>query len=275
MLGRCAGQWLVALFATILFASACSATTATLDPDTSASQDRDPSVADEVATDDDGDASPAPAVPDQEPVPFRPTGPVGTAEDYNALIAELEAELPAEIRSAVPWPDLRNPDPAQVQVAIFDLWIWVIENHPDPLFARAMSVAGSPSREETVSVFAEIKADDELHVRESSPYIAFDHRVVTFETAGLPSWLEQNVPDDAVVVYYQDQSGPTTIRDRDTGRVKDSYGGPGARQWLSIMVPTNAGWLLFRDQLIEPSDSELVVPPAPPSPETIDPRTGL
>jgi hypothetical protein len=272
MFGRGPGQWLLVMLATVLIASACSGTTATLGPDAAESPDRDPGVADEGTTDDAGNASPAPAVPDQEPVPFRPAGPVGTADGYNALIAELEAELPSEIRAQVPWPDLRNPDPAQVQVEIFDLWIWVIENHPDPLFARAMSVAGSPSREETVSVFAEIKADDELHIREGSPYVAFDHRVVTFASAGLPLWLEQNVPEDAVVVYYQDESGPTTIRDRDSGVMTGSYGGPGARQWLSIMVPTDAGWMLFRDQLIEPNDSELEVPQAPPSPEIIDPR---
>jgi len=40
------------------------------------------------------------------------------------------------------------------------------------------------------------------------------------------------------------------------------------RVWLSILVPTETGWRLWRDQLIEPSDPELEVPEfSPPSAE--------
>lgn len=273
---------MAALVTTIVLA-ACAGSTATIDDDVTAGRDADASGdagIDGSEQDSSGpnreetdDVAPSPALPEPDPVPYRPAGPVGSAEAYSALIAEIEVELPAAIRSEVPWPDLRNPDPAQVQVEIFDLWIWVIENHPDPVFARAMSAPDSPSREETTGVFGEIRADNELHIREGAPYVAFDHRVVTFESAGLPLWLGRDVPDDAVVVYYQDESGPTTIRDRDSGATIGSYGGPGARQWLSIMVPTDAGWMLFRDQLIE-RGSDLQVPPLP-SPETTDRKTDL
>lgn len=272
--------WVAVVLAALLAVTACSGSTATLDDAATSANDEG-----QVETGPDADspqpdssepdqADPPPSLADPEPVPYRPAGAIGSADAYNALIAEIEAELPADIRRAVPWPDLRNPDPGQVQVEIFDLWIWVIENHPDPAFARAMTAPGSPSREETTGVFGRIQADNELHLREGSPYVAFDHRVVTFESAGLPLWLGRDVPSDAVVVYYQDQSGPTTIRDRDSGEILGGYGGPGARQWLSIMVPTEAGWMLFRDQLIEPGDSELEVP-ALPSPDTVDPRTDV
>lgn len=271
---------------TALVLTACAGTTATIDDAAEAeagSAPEAPSPTPDAATPEPRTSEPAvpdpstpaaPETPEVEPVPFRPAGPIGTVEAYDALIAEIEAELPADIRAKVPWPDLRNPDPAQVQVEIFDLWIWVIENHPDSVFAQAIGAPGSPSREETAGVFGEIQFDNELHIREGAPYVAFDHRVVTFESAGLPLWLGRDVPADAVVVYYQDRSGTTTVRDRDTGEVLDLYGGAGARQWLSIMVPTEAGWMLFRDQLIERGDSELEVPPLP-SPETPDSRTDV
>ena len=263
---------MVAVLVGAALLAGCSGTTATIADETAASSEA--TVAPESVSPDPTTTPDSSPDVETEPVPYRPTGRVGSAEAYNSLIAEIEAEIPDDLHRQIPWPDLRNPDPAQVQIEIFDLWIWVIENHPDPAFARAMSAPESPSREETTGVFGEIKADNELHVREGSPYVAFDHRVVTFESAGLPLWLGRDVPDDAVVVYYQDQSGPTTIRDRDTGEMIGAYGGPSARQWLSIMVPTEAGWLLFRDQLIEPGDTELDVP-ALPDPETVDPRTDL
>ena len=279
---------MAAALATLLVLTACAGSTSTLGNESSGTDTGDVDSADAPNADPDrsnadsadpdrsnaDSAEPPASLPEQEPLPYRPAGPVGTAEAYNALIAEIEADLPAEIHDEIPWPDLRNPDPAQVQVEIFDLWIWVIENHPDAAFARAMAAPDSPSRQETTGVFGEINADNELHVRQGAPYVAFDHRVVTFASAGLPLWLGRDVPDDAVVVYYQDDSGPTTIFDRDSGATKGAYGGTGARQWLSIMVPTDAGWMLFRDQLIERGDSELDVP-ALPSPDPTNPRTDV
>ena len=230
------------------------------DPSETAAPETDASSAPDEQT------VPAEPVP-TEPVPFRPAGPVGDADAYAALIDELAAELPADLRREVPWPVLRNPDPVQAQLGIFGLWIWMAENHPEPLLAPAMGAEGSPSRAEIAAIFGEQLLNDELIIREQQPYRAFDHRVVTFESAGLPQWLARDVPDDAVVVYYQDESGPTTVRDRTTGSVIDRWDGVGARQWLSIMVPTDVGWLLYRDQLIEPGNIELPVPDqAPPAP---------
>ena len=285
------GIVVAAALATVLALTACGGSTATVDEDTTAPASEDPSTqepsAEQPSTQEPSTQEPStqepsaqePSADDDlppeppEPVPYRPAGPIGSADAYNSLIAEIEAELPAAIRADVPWPDLRHPDPAQAQVEIFDLWIWVIEHHPDPAFANAMAAPDSPSRADTAVVFGEMKDADELHMREQAPYVAFDHRVVTFESAGLPLWLARDVPADAVVVYYQDQSGPTVVRDRDSGESRYVYGEHAARQWLSIMVPTEAGWMLFRDQLIERGDSELDVP-ALPDPDT-DPRTDV
>ena len=203
---------------------------------------------------------------DPEPVPYVPAGRPGTAQAYAELIERLEADVPAALRDEVPWPDLRDPNPIVAQTEIFELWIWMAERHPEPNLVEAMAAPGSPSREDIVSVFGRQQALNQLERRTGAGYQAFDHLVVTFESAGLPLWLGRDVPEDAVVVYYSDNSGPTEITDRDSGQLFEVLPDTPTRTWLSIMVPTEVGWQLWRDQLIEPSDPELEVPDVPPPP---------
>lgn len=207
-------------------------------------------------------------VPAAEPEPqaYVPAGQPGSAAAYADMISRLEQLVPAELRTQVPWPDLRNPNPIVAQIEIFDLWIWMTENLPEPQLVEIMAAPGSPSRSQITGVFGELEALGVLERRRGQPYRAFDHRVVTFETAGLPLWLTRDVPEDAVVVYYRDSSGPVEVIDRDTNAVVDGYEAVPVRAWLSIMVPTDVGWQLWRDQLIEPNDSELQVPDVPPPP---------
>ena len=127
-----------------------------------------------------------------------------------------------------------------------------------------MSAPLSPSRESIVSVFGELRANNIFEQRRSQPYRSFDHQVVTFESAGLPLWLGRDVPSDAVVVYYSDASGPVHIVDQTTGVTALIQQSAPPRAWLSIVVPTDVGWQLWRDQLIEPNDSELQTPEIPP-----------
>ncbi len=183
------------------------------------------------------------------------------------MITRLEQIVPAELRTDVPWPDLRNPDPVLAQIEIFELWIWMAENVPDPKLVEAMAAPGSPSRDQVVSVFGRLQRDHVFEIRSGQPYRAFDHRVVTFESAELPLWLTRGVPaDDAVVVYYSDSSGPVEVIDQDTGAVLAIEPPLPTRTWVAIMVATDVGWQLWRDQLIDPSDAELQVPDVPPPP---------
>lgn len=201
-----------------------------------------------------------------EPQPFIPAGPVGGADAYNELVSRLEDDVPPELRGQVPWPDLRNPNPIITQIEIFELWIWMAENHPEPRLVEMMAAPDSPSRSTIVGIFGSIQADNAFEVRTGGGYQAFDHRVVTFESAGLPLWLGRDVPEDAVVVYYTDQSGPVQVFDQDSGELRLTQDPVSPRDWLSIMVPTDAGWQLWRDQLIEPGDPELQTPDVPPPP---------
>lgn len=230
------------------------------------------SVSPDLPTDDQSDPDQNPAVdsePDVAPERFVPSGPVGDAEAYEQLIDQLAQELPAHLRDHVPWPDIGNPDPVVAQLAIFELWVWVTANHPAPDLARVMAVEASPSRDTVVEIFSRLRTENLLMVRPADPYRAFDHRAVTLESAGLPLWLTYDVPADAVVLYYQDQSGPAEFHDADTLEVLDRKPAIEARQWLSIMVPTEVGWQLYRDELIEPFDHELEVPDVgPPAPGT-------
>lgn len=218
--------------------------------------------------------APAPSAPpdanpdqaDPEPVPYIPAGRPGDADAYAGLIAKLEQVVPDEFHNQVPWPDLRNPNPIVAQIEIFELWIWMAENLTETQLVEVMAAPGSPSRETVVSVFGNLQTQNIFEVRTGAPYEAFDHLVVTFESAGLPLWLGRDVPADAVVVYYRDNSGPVDIVDQDSGVTIMNQPAVPTRAWLSIMVPTDVGWQLWRDQIIEPNDAELQTPDVPPPP---------
>lgn len=270
-----AACWLIIA---LVSAAGCSAGSATVGSETAAedtgdttggSDPQDEPERDNDRNEDDrgeegGSAAPQPDTPDPEPVPYVPAGRPGSAEAYDELIARLDGEIPAELRNEVPWPDLRNPDPVVAQRQIFDMWIWMAANYPEPVLVEVLTAPASPSRLEVVSIFGELDRAGELEERLGQPYRAFDHLVVTFESAGLPLWLARDVPEDAVVVYYSDNSGPTAVTDRETGDFLYERPGVPTRAWLSIMVPTDVGWQLWRDQLIEPNDSELETPDLPP-----------
>jgi len=147
------------------------------------------------------------------------------------------------------------------------MWIWMAANHPEPELVAALTAEGSPSRTSVAAIFGQLDDANQLQAREQQPYRAFDHRAMTFESAGLPLWLSRDVPADAVVLYYQDDAGPLTVRDRDTNEVIEVDSAIPTRQWLSIIVPTNVGWQLYRDILIDPSSTEFEVPEdfAPPT----------
>ncbi len=210
--------------------------------------------------------------PDQEPVAYIPAGQPGTAQSYAELIEKLEQVVPAHLRRQVPWPNLRNPNPIVAQIEIFDLWIWMAENLTEPRLVEIMAAPGSPSRQSIVSIFGNLKSENIFESRPGQQYEAFDHLVVTFESAGLPLWLGRKVPADAVVVYYSDTSGPINIIDQNTGAIISTRLGIPTRTWLSIMVPTDVGWQLWRDQLIEPNDAELQIPDISPPGADADPR---
>jgi len=210
-----------------------------------------------------------PDAPKPEPVPYLPAGQPGMAQDYAALVSELQSLIPAELRGQVPWPDLRNPSPIVAQVQIFELWVWITANIPEPRLAEIMAAPGSESRTEIAAIFGEQKLLNQIETRNGADYQAFDHVVVTFESAGLPLWLSRDVPDDAVVVYYSDNSGPVDVTDRDSGDFLGQQPATPTRSWLSIMVPTNVGWLLWRDQLLDPSNG-LEFPEVPPPPSNDD-----
>lgn len=201
-------------------------------------------------------ASQAPA----EPQAFVPAGRVGSADAYDELIDRLSEHVPVRLRAEVPWPDLRNADPTIAQRDIFRLWIWMLENHPDPRLIDAIAAPDSPDRVTVAGVFGELAVANQLNVRLAAPYRAYDQRAVTWESAGLPLWLTRDVPEPAVVLYYRDDSGPATRIDRDTGAVINSSPSPGARSWVSIMVETDVGWLLWRDTEIDRGDPELDFP---------------
>jgi len=211
-----------------------------------------------------------PAVPDEpkpEPQPYVPVGQPGTAQAYDELVDGLQPLIPAALQNQVPWPDLRNPNPIIAQQQIFEMWIWMAEFVPEPELVAVLAAPGSPSREEVAGLFAQIKEQGVLRERVGNGYRAYEHTVVTFESAGLPLWLAQDVPEDAVIVYYSDDSGPVDVTDRETGEPLYQESPTPTRRWLSIMVPTDVGWQLYRDQLID-SSRGLETPDVPPPPST-------
>lgn len=216
-----------------------------------------------------GQQDPAPdAAP--EPVPFVPAGSPGTQAAYDAMIRRLEPIVPVGLRGEIPWPDLRNPDPVVAQAEIFDLWIWMAANLTETQLVEAMSAPGSPSRETVIGIFGQLDADQVFEQRNGEPYRAFDHVVITFESADLPVWLARDVPQNAVVVYYSDTSGPVDVIDQDSGELLGVEPGYPTRTWLAIMVPTDVGWQLWRDQIIDQTVPDLEVPELDPLPGEVD-----
>jgi len=204
-----------------------------------------------------------------EPVPYVPAGQPGTSDDYAALVDKLEEWVPTRLQSQVPWPDLRNPNPINAQIEIFELWIWMAATLTEPILVEIMAAPDSPSRQEVTALFGRLQNSGRFQQRNAEPYQAFDHRVVTFQSAGLPLWLGRDVPDDAVVVYYRDRSGAVTVTDQETGEILAIDPATEVRTWLSIMVPTDVGWQLWRDQILDQSNS-LEFPDVPPPPGTND-----
>jgi len=266
--GRTCNQtfWGVGLVVVLALLASCSNGSDVADAAPEATVSPIPSA----APDDAADQEPA-AEPDQEvePQPYIPAGQPGTAQAYDEMVERLSAELPAELHDEVPWPDLRNPDPSVAQIEIFEMWIWMAEHYPDPALVEALSAPASPSREQVTGIFGRQEASNVLNLRLGNGYQAFDHVVVTFDSAGLPLWLARDVPEDAVVVYYRDSSGPMEVVDRDTGAPLEMQPPVPTRSWLAIMVPTDVGWQLYRDELIDISRG-LVTPDVPPPPGPSD-----
>lgn len=269
-------KWLVALALIIGALAACSGE-ATVESRAADSEIEAPATDDSTESSDRSEANDpatnapepdaAPAEPPVDPVPYLPASKPGQADSYQQLVEQLEAIVPSELRSQVPWPDIRDPNPINAQVQIFELWVWMAAELTEPELVQIMTAPGSPSREDVTGVFGRLESDQLFQHRLGSGYQAFDHRVVTFESAGLPLWLGRDVPEDAVVVYYTDRSGPVDVVDQNTGQVVERQPPVGERTWLSIMVPTDVGWQLWRDQLLDASNG-LEVPDVPPPPGT-------
>lgn len=241
----------------LLVLTACSAdvesgSAGPQDDTSAASQSTNPSDGD--------DGSASDGTIQQEPQRFVPSGLVGDAKAYDELIDELTQHVPAELRASIPWPDLRNPDPAEAQQDIFALWIWMLENHPEPRLIDALAAPDSPDRATVAGIFGDLNVSGQLIVRPGAPYRAYDHQAVTWESAGLPLWITRDVPEPAVVVYYSDDSGPSQRIDQATGFVVGESPSPGVRDWLAIMVETEVGWQLWQDVEIDPNDAELEMP---------------
>lgn len=200
--------------------------------------------------------------PDTPPVPYIPAGRVGDQQAYDDLIARLSLELPDDLAASAPWPDLRHADPTVAQRQIFAFWIWVTENAPQSVLADAIVHPDGPARPYPVQVFAELQSNGHLERRPNGTYEVLDQTVATFESTDLPLWLARNVPEPAVVVWYNDRSGPVQTID-DQGRVVTESLPTPLRDWLAIMVQTDVGWLLWVDELIDISETELQRPDLP------------
>lgn len=205
--------------------------------------------------------------------PFIPAGPVGSAEAWDELVAGLSEALDAEqLAARPPWPDTRNPDPVVAQAQIYDLWVWMYENTAPVDLIDILSAPGSPTRGELRILFTERTALDIRNSASTPPYSTHDQIAVTAATSGLPETFLADLPADSVVVFYFDSQGPYDIISNQTDEVIDSFSGKrDVGPWLSVLVPTDVGWLLHLDVLLADVDPGYELPqfneePPPPNP---------
>lgn len=199
--------------------------------------------------------------------PFVPGDAPGTAANYDALVSELTELVPQELQNQVPWPRLRDVDPTVAQRDIFALWTWMAEHLPEPAFVDLLAHPDGPGRAEVATLFGRLNQQRFRHVRQAPGYQVTDQRSVEFGTADLPIWFTRDVPEGAVLIWYTDQSTAMTVIDEDDNIVSEAGAVP-PRDWVAILVPSDIGWLIWRDELIEPGESDFTYPAVELPPQT-------
>lgn len=233
--------------------------TATVDPPQAPAEDR-------AVVPNEPSAPEAPSI-----TPYVPGAAPGTGSAYSELVAELALLLDPDLRAAAPWPRLRDPDPQIAQIEIFEFWVWMAEFAPLPELVDVLAHPESPSRAEIVTVFSDLEARNHRERRLGAGYRVTQQQTALVDGTDLPLWFVRGAPDGSVVIWYSDQSGPLEILQADTGETLMSQPGTPLRDWVAILAPSDVGWQLWRDHLIEPGDQDFTTPgPQQPEPAQIE-----
>lgn len=236
-----------------LAAAACSTPTGSSTGSSAAVDDQlEPTVAPTAtAPADDGETDPS-ALREVPPIDL-PTGPVGSADAYDALIERLEPFVTAEQRAdGVPWPDLRNPDPVAAYQETAAFQQWMMQHNPTPLLTEAYTAPNSPERTFDLEMFAAQNVFGAVMTPNEPPYSMQVEAVVHPAATSITDTLLADVPDGSVAVVYYDSSGSSEMV-TESGIVVSRFDGwTNVGPWVAIMVPTEVGWQVWWDELTDP-----------------------
>lgn len=181
-----------------------------------------------------------------------PNGAPGTDAAAEELFDELSRFLTPEQAAAVPWPDLRNPDPVEVYQSASVYQNWMSENNATPSLTEAYTAPNSPERSFDIAMFDDYTANSVLDGPSTPPYSMRIEDLVHPAATGITDELLAQVPEGSAAVVYWDSVG-TTDRFTTEGQYFDTRTGwTDVGPWVAIMAPTDVGWQVWWDELTEP-----------------------
>jgi len=177
----------------------------------------------------------------------------GTNEAAEALLDELDQYITEDQRAAgVPWPDLRNVDPVESYRSDATFQAWMTENNPTPTLVEAYTAPGGPERDFDLELFDE---QNRLDLRVSPgepPYSMRVEDVVHPAATGISDALLELVPEGSVAIIYWDSVGASDTFTAEGQYYGSSGGWVDLGPWVAIMAPTDVGWQVWYDELVEP-----------------------
>lgn len=205
------------------------------------------------------DTGPDAAEPrEREPLNLPATAP-GTDEAMEALFNELSVHL-ADPQAAVPWPDLRNPDPRAAYESAAAFQRWMSEVDPNPILVEGYTAPDSPERGFDLDLFDLQQRRGVIWGPSQPPYEMTIVDLVHPIDSGVSPFVLDRVPDGSVAIIYLDSWGETEMIHQQSGVVVDVIDGwVDAGPWAAIMAPTDAGWQVWYDELTDPP---LLLPPS-------------
>lgn len=182
-----------------------------------------------------------------------PSQPVGTAEAYDALIARLKPFVTdAQQQAGVPWPDLRNADPAVAYQETAAFQQWMMRTNSSPPLTEAYTAPNSPERSFDVEMFDQMNRLGVLSTPDDPPYSMQIEAVVHPAATSITDALLADVPAGSVAVVYFDSAGTSEMLTESGIVVNRSPGWTNAGPWVAIMEPTDVGWQVWWDELTDP-----------------------
>ncbi len=170
--------------------------------------------------------------------------PTGIFDDaaLDALIASIVAELNVDL-GPIPVPDLINPDPLVAMQELNAFSDWVHTTYPHPAWAQVLTVADAPGRRSWDSALTRIFGDGARFVFLDDGWTWTNYELEP--DVGVSAAFLTQVPENAVIVRYEQEFGDYEIRSLADDEVVAAFEGRGVTRIDLALVPTEFGWQIW------------------------------